>query len=499
MKKSDDHRNSDSSLYRPLVSSSSSSLASILPITETEAELLSIYSDDAPENSARSSLKGSKTQLEENEFKSLNSDKASSSLTTDELLVAQKNGEEGGKHMAKTYHSEGNLLTHPLSDAHSLDKSYLPDRTLSKFSLPDMCRNKISPRRSFDCKTRSCRSVSILRSLKKTPSKLFLKFFQSSRSSFTASEDTLCNVDSSLSGILEDFPIFELEEEPKGNFYHYVLKSPTTAQNLLPFPTLEIVPCPSTLPCVVEQAAVSPATNIGKITMSSVNVNLSPTLTQMDISVALSEDLDPKEMDTRHSSMTSGIGSTTFSMLSTSSRFYQSQASLESDGRSSLCSSENHLFGNAARKDSLSSIISNRSVNSPIFEHTEPVAKTRIVLHEPEQIQEYSPWSDRCRAHSYSEDYYRRVHPQESLPTVHSVSSGYSSRTNSTLSSIQSSMTRVTESQESLILPFPSPTPVTPVASVKRGGSLKSCLRYSTREPNYYQHTKLHFAQKSLD
>ena len=460
----------------------------ISPMTETKAELLSICSDDALENSARSFLKISETQVEGNKFKTLNSEKASSFLSTGELLVAQKNEEEGEKHMAKTYHSEGNLLTQPLSEARSLDKSYLPDRTLSKFSLPDMCQNRISPCRSLYSKNR-CRSASVLRSLKKAPSKLFQKFFQSSRSYFNTSEETLCNVDSSLSDIREDFPIFELEKEPKGTCYHYVLKSPTAEQNLSPLPTVEIVPCLSTLPCAVKQIA-------RESLMSSSNITLSPMLTQMDITVPLSEDLDPKEMNTRHSSMTSGVGSSTSSMLSTSSRFYQSQVSLESDGRSSLCSGEHHLFGNAARKDSLSSIISNRSISDPISEHTELVAKTRTLPHEPEQIQEYSLWPNRCRAHSYGEDYYHRLHPRGSLPTVHSLSSGYSSCTNSTRSSIQSSLTLVTESQESLSLPFPSSPPV---ASVKRGGSLKSYSRYSTREPNYYHHTKLHFAQKSLD
>lgn len=449
-------------------------------MTETEAELLSNYSGDAEDSCKSSLMQQSDVEVDkEEEDLETSGDQSVSHFSTATDEVLGQDWERSAALMAKNYYSEDNLLS-PLSaeSQHNKDNS-LSRRAISKFSLPDLGRKRATPSECSRSSEKKCSgSKSRLHCLKKVPSKLFLKLFRSSRPTPVLSEETLCDPEPTPQ---EDFPIFQLMEEPKGSWYQYVLLSPTATDSpgcgqigsrSLATCIPNIVTDPSTSPPEERQATSLIPSTTSEMQHLHLDIDSYSSL-HSSLPTPLTGFASAERADTRHSSMTSGIASVSPSMIS---RHYSSQTSMESEERSSLCSSDPH-FGDT-RKDS---VISEHSTlySNPIYEHPCEV-RGHLSSEIPEQTQDYIPFLERNRAHSYGEDYYRKIRPRVASAVSHG-SSGYSSWANST----QSSMVRVNASQDSLEPGSPFPCPH--AATVKRGGSLKANYRYSTREYNRYR------------
>ena len=461
-------------------------------MTEIEAELLSNYSGDAEDSCKRSLMQQSDVQLDkEEEDLEMSGDTSVSHFSTAADEVFGQDWERSAARMAKNYYSEDNLLSPPSAESQHNKNNSLSRRAISKFSLPDLGRKRATPSGcSRSSEKKCCCSKSILHSLKKAPSKLFLKLFRSSRPTPVLSEETLCDPEPTPQ---EDFPIFQLMEEPKGSWYQYVLLSPTAADSpgfgqigsrSLAICIPNIVTNPSTSPPEARETMSLIPSTTSEMQHLHLNIDSHSSL-RSSLPTPLTDLSNAERADTRHSSLTSGIASVSPSMIS---RHSFSQTSVESEERSSLCSSDHH-FGDT-RKDS---VISEHSTlySSPIYEHPCEV-RGHLLSEIPEQTQDYIPFLERNRAHSYGEDFYHKTRPRVSSAVSHSGSSGYSSWANSNVSSTQSSMVRVNTSQESLEAASPFPCPR--VATVKRGGSLKAYSRYSTREFNRY-HVKSHQSQ----
>ena len=438
-------------------------------------------------------MQQSDVQLDkEEEDLEMSGDMSVSHFSTAAAEVLGQDWERSAAHMAKNYYSEDNLLSPLSAESQHNKNNSLPCRTISKFSLPDLGRKRATPSEcSSSSSGKKCSgSKSMLHSLKKAPSKLFLKLFRSSRPTPVLSEETLCDPEPTPQ---EAFPIFQLMEEPKGSWYQYVLLSPTATDSpgfgqigshSLAICIPDIVTNPSTSPSEARQTMSLIPSTTSEMQHLHLNIDSHSSLCS-SLPTPLTDLSDAERADTRHSSLTSGIASVSPSMIS---RHSFSQTSVESEERSSLCSS-NHHFGDT-RKDS---VISEHSTlySSPIYEHPCEV-RGHLSSETPEQTQEYIPFLEWNRAHSYGEDYYHKTRPRVSSAVSHSGSSGYSSWANSNVSSTQSSMVRVNASQDSLEVASLFPCPH--AAMVKRGGSLKAYSRYSTREYNRY-HVKPHHSQ----
>lgn len=474
-------------------------------MTEVEAELLSIYSGDSDDLGKRSPLRQSNAQLDKGkEDLEISGDLSVFQCSTAADELSDQPCGSSAANMAKNYYSEDNLLS-SLSLKSQCNERSLSCRTISKFSLPDLGRKRVTSSESSSSSAgKKCSgSKSRLHRLKEAPSKL-LKLFRPSRPSPVLSEETLCDPDRSSLEARDDFPIFQLKEEPKGSCYQYVLLSPMATDS----PQIGSHSLAPRIPNIVTNTSTSPPDARQTRSLipptTSEMLHLCPTFDTHDslhspLLIPLTDSLHSPSHDpnaersgTRHSSITSGIVSASPSMMS---RHFLSQISVESVEKSWLSSSEPPFSD--SRKDS---VISEHAslYSSPIYEHPGDEGKVRSHISNdmPEQSQDYIPLPERNRAHSYGEESFRKIRPRGLSAVSHSGSSGYSSCANSKCSSIQSSMAHVATSQESLETASPFPCPH--AATVKRGGSLKAYSRYSTREYSNY-HAKLHQSHKSLD